>query len=65
MKVGDIGVGKTFIAPDEATKVDKVWIVERRDGKQVRATRRDGRFAVFAPDVDVKPGPRPHGKNNR
>ena len=50
---------------DEATKVDKVWIVERRDGKQVRATRRDGRFAFFAPDVDVKPGPRPHGKNNK
>jgi hypothetical protein len=65
MKVGEIAVGNTFIAPDKATKVDKVWIVQRRDGKQVRATRRDGRFAFFAPDAEVKPGPRPHGKNNK
>ena len=65
MKVGDIAVGKTFYAPDETTKVEKVWIVSRRDGKQVRATRRDGRFAFFAPDTEVKSGPRVHTPANR
>ena len=65
MKVGDIAVGKTFYAPDQTTKVDRVWIVQIRDGKKVRATRRDGRFAFFAPETEVKTGPRPHGKNNR
>jgi hypothetical protein len=65
MKVGDIGVGGTFYAPDLQTKVEKVWIVQRRDGKQVRATRRDGRFAFFALDTDVKTGPKIHGKNNK
>jgi hypothetical protein len=65
MKVGDIGVGATFYAPDAATKVKKVWIVQRRDGKQVRATRRDGRFAFFAPETEVEPGPRPHGRRNK
>ena len=65
MKVGDIGVGDTFYAPDATTKVTKVWIVQRRDGKQVRATRRDGRFAFFAPETEVKAGPRPHGRRNK
>ncbi|HZV00457.1 MAG TPA: hypothetical protein VFF73_27335 [Planctomycetota bacterium] len=65
MKLGEIGVGATFIAPDLQTKVDKVWIVQQRDGAKVRATRRDGRFAVFAADTDVKPGPRPHGRRNK
>jgi hypothetical protein len=65
MKLGDIGVGATFVAPDLQTKVDKVWIVQQRDGTKVRATRRDGRFAVFAADTDVKPGPRPHGRRNK
>jgi hypothetical protein len=65
MKVGEIGVGDTFYAPDAATKVTKVWIVQRRDGKQVRAVRRDGRFAFFAPETDVKPGPRPRGRRNK
>ncbi len=64
-KVGDIVVGATFYSPDTRTKVDKVWIVQRRDGKQVRATRRDGQFAFFAPETEVETGPRPHGKNNR
>lgn len=65
MKVGDLGVGSTFYAPDLETKVEKVWIVQRRDGKKVRATRRDGRFAFFAPETEVKAGPRPHGPNNK
>jgi hypothetical protein len=65
MKVGDMGVGATFWAPDKQTKVDKVWIVQRRDGKQVRATRRDGRFAFFTLDTEVKAGPRVHSKNNQ
>jgi hypothetical protein len=65
VKLGEIGVGATFFAPDQQTKVEKVWIVERRDAKQVRATRRDGRFAFFAADLDVKPGPRPHGRRNK
>ena len=65
MKVGDIGVGDTFYAPDETTKVEKVWIVQRRDGNQVRATRRDGRFAVFPALTEVKTGPRPHGRRNK
>ncbi len=65
MKLGDIGVGATFYAPDLDTKVEKVWIVQRRDTKQVRATRRDGRSAVFPAETDVKPGPRPHGRRNK
>jgi hypothetical protein len=65
MKVSEIPVGKTFIALDDATKVEKVWIVQRRDGKQVRATRRDGRAAFFPLDAEVKTGPRPHTKNNK
>ena len=65
MKLGDLGVGATFYAPDLQTKVEKVWIVQRRDGKQVRAVRRDGRFAFFTLDTEVKSGPRPRGKNNK
>jgi hypothetical protein len=65
MKLIEIPVGKTFMAPDTETKVEKVWIVQRRDAKQIRATRRDGRFAFFAPDLDVTPGPRPHTKRNK
>lgn len=65
MKIIEIPVGDTFYAPDAATKVEKVWIVQTREAKQVRATRRDGRFAFFAPDTDVKTGPRPHGKRNK
>jgi hypothetical protein len=64
MKLADLGEGATFYAPDEKTKVEKVWIVQTSDGKRVRATRRDGRFAFFKPETDVKTGPRPHGKNN-
>ena len=65
MKLAEIAVGKTFLAPDKQTNVEKVWIVQRRDAKQVRATRRDGRFAFFAAEMEVKPGPRPHTKNNK
>lgn len=63
VKVGDLGVGATFCAPDAKTKVEKLWLVQTRDGKQVRATRADGRFAFFKPETEVKPGTRPH--NNR
>jgi hypothetical protein len=65
MKVGDIKAGGTFYAPDLETKVKKVWIVDERDGKTVRATRRDGRFHTFKADEEVEPGPRVHGKNNK
>ncbi len=65
MKIIDMPVGSTFYAPDHTTKVEKVWIVQRREAKQVRATRRDGRFSFFAPETDVKPGPRPRGKHNK
>lgn len=64
-KVGEICVGGTFYAPDAQTKVSKVWIVQRRDGKKVRAVRRDGRFQFFTPETEVATGPRPHGKNNK